>query len=127
RYVHDLLHQVSRRVVNWCKNKNVGTLVLEDLTGIRHKRPDRRDRGRSLHSWAYARLQKYVAYKARLAGMEVRLIDPAGTSRTCPECGYFAEGNRFAEQFRCLRCGFEDDADVVAAMNLAAKAAQTQK
>lgn len=132
RYAHDLVHQASRRIIKWCRDLGVGTIVMEDLSGIRGKKIHRRGRSareyrRNLHLWAYAKMQKFISYKARLAGIQVLLVDPAKTSRTCPRCGKYADQNRFAEQFKCIRCGYEDDADVVAARNLVAKAAASHK
>ncbi|MGE4141754.1 MAG: zinc ribbon domain-containing protein [Planctomycetota bacterium] len=36
-------------------------------------------------------------------------------STTCPECGHWSRRNRRGEEFRCLKCGFSADADVVGA------------
>ena len=49
----------------------------------------------TLHSWAFALLQAYIAYKARLSGIAVHPgVDPRNTSRTCPACGHIHKANR---------------------------------
>ena len=48
-------------------------------------------------------------------------IDPRNTSRTCPCCGHVSAENRKTQAvFRCVRCGYDADADVNAARNILA-------
>jgi putative transposase len=50
----------------------------------------------------------------------VEKINPAFTSQTCPACGYCAAESRESQsRFRCIACGFQANADVNAAMNIA--------
>jgi putative transposase len=57
--------------------------------------------------------------KAESAGRIVIAVNPTNTSRTCPECGHCAAGNRVTQAvFRCQACGHEDHADVNAARNI---------
>ncbi|MEX1406375.1 IS200/IS605 family accessory protein TnpB-related protein, partial [Hydrogenibacillus schlegelii] len=50
------------------------------------------------HSWSFYRLQQFIAYKARLAGIRVEWVNPKETSRTWPRGGagakYNPKGNR---------------------------------
>ena len=57
--------------------------------------------------------------------MPLRVIDPKNTSRECPRCQYIDKKNRNKNQFECLQCGYKDMADYVAAVNIAARAANT--
>jgi transposase len=46
-------------------------------------------------------------------------VPPHNTSRTCPCCGHVSADNRKTQaQFRCVGCGFEENADVVGAINI---------
>jgi putative transposase len=57
--------------------------------------------------------------KAESAGREVIAVDPRNTSRTCPECGHTAKGNRpTQEKFHCVACGHTAHADTVGATNV---------
>lgn len=57
--------------------------------------------------------------KAESAGREVIAVDPRNTSRTCPECGHTAKGNRPTQQkFHCVACGHTAHADTVGATNV---------
>ena len=51
----------------------------------------------------------------------VTLIDPRNTSRRCSLCGHVARENRESQaDFRCVECGYEDNADLNAAKNILA-------
>ena len=46
-------------------------------------------------------------------------VPPHNTSRTCPSCGHVSADNRKTQaQFLCMRCGHEESADVVGAINV---------
>ena len=46
-------------------------------------------------------------------------VPPQNTSRTCPCCGYIAKENRQTQAvFKCLECGYTENADVVGAINI---------
>ncbi len=119
RWMKDHDHQISRRIVDWCLARGVGTIRLENLEGIRLRRKrDRRDRGRSLHAWSFRRLQQYIAYKATLAGIKVEWVVPANTSRACPACGVIDKANRNGIRFSCRSCGHTGHADAIGALNI---------
>ncbi|WP_271196075.1 zinc ribbon domain-containing protein, partial [Azotobacter vinelandii] len=41
------------------------------------------------------------------------------TSRTCPCCGHVSADNRQSQaRFECVECGFEENADMVGAINV---------
>jgi transposase len=57
----------------------------------------------------------------RKAPGRVEKVDPAYTSLTCSACGHCAPENRKSQAvFQCVSCGHEANADVNAAMNIAA-------
>jgi putative transposase len=70
-----------------------------------------------LHNWNFRRLQFYIDYKAKLNGLPVEYINPRGTSSLCPICGgrLAPNGHRL---MKCLRCGYENDRDVTAGINM---------
>jgi len=55
-------------------------------------------------------------------GVPFKLVPAQNTSITCPYCGYKDEKNRNGKRFKCLKCGYQADADVVGAMNIAKRA-----
>jgi transposase len=55
------------------------------------------------------------------ASGRVEKVNPAYTSQTCSVCGHCASDNRENQAvFRCVACGHRDNADVNAAVNIAA-------
>jgi len=112
----DLNHKISRKVVNYAKQNKCG-IKLENLTGIRQNRKTAKTFKYALNSWAYYQLQKFVEYKARLAGVPVIKIEPAYTSQRCHRCGQL--GTRTDKQFKCPHCGYTAHADVNASWNIA--------
>jgi IS605 OrfB family transposase len=124
RWAQTYLHTVSRRFVDSLSPNSL--VVLEDLTGIRDrcKRKGAEQRAQ-FHTWAFRQLQFMIAYKARLAGHQVVFVKPNYTSRTCPRCGHVCASNRLSTRlFRCQQCGFQHNANFVAALNIATRAVQ---
>ncbi len=57
--------------------------------------------------------------KAALVGVEVIVVDPRNTSKTCPACNYVSRKNRIKRDvFLCDECGYFDHADIVGAKNI---------
>jgi putative transposase len=120
RRMKDKDHEISRKIVDRCIARGVGTIRMEDLTGIRIRgNRNRKDRGRSLHSWSFYRLKQFTIYKANLAGIKVEWVVPANTSRTCPACGVVDQASRNGIRFKCVACGHAEHADSVGAANIA--------
>jgi predicted RNA-binding Zn-ribbon protein involved in translation (DUF1610 family) len=55
-------------------------------------------------------------------GVPFKLVPAQYTSISCPKCEYKDEKNRNGEWFKCQKCGYQADADIVGAMNIARKA-----
>ena len=118
RWVNTILHQISREFVDFLKEGDV--VVMEKLNGIRDRIKVRKEQRWILHSWAFRKLQQYIEYKALERGIPVVYVDAKNTSITCPRCGYVDKRNRKTQSlFRCIKCGFQHNADMVGALNLA--------
>lgn len=118
-YADHLLHRVSRDVVAEAHTHGCTAIAVEDLTGIQSSLPG----GQRFQTWAFRRLQSYVAYKAAEVGIETVQVDPARTSQRCSRCGHVAGANRRSQrQFRCSRCGYAVSADYNAAKNIGLRA-----
>lgn len=116
-------HNLSKRIVAKAE-RTKRAIAVEDLTHIRTRIRARRSQRATLHSWAFAQLQAFIVYKAALCGVTVHWVDPRNTSRTCPTCGCIDKANRKTQaSFVCTSCGFAGPADVIAAGNIARRAA----
>lgn len=117
RWVNTILHQISRKFVSTLKEGNI--VVMEKLTGIRGRAKHRRSLNGDFHSWAFRRIQSLIEYKALERGIPVVYVEPKNTSKTCQRCKYVDGANRRSQSlFRCVKCGFQHNADYVAAFNL---------
>jgi len=120
RHKRDVNHCISKRLVSKAADTN-RDISLEDLTGIRARAGNNVRRSqRSRHGkWAFNELREFVDYKARLAGVVVRTVDPRNTSRTCSECGHCEKANRKnRDDFLCKSCGYAAPSDHNAAVNI---------
>lgn len=114
-------HTISKRLVEIAKGTLRG-IAIEDLTGIREATVRRKQRARH-HNWSFFQLRKFIEYKCELYGITLAVVNPAYTSQTCPECGNVDKSNRKSQnKFLCTSCGYSASADVVAAVNIAARA-----
>ncbi len=121
RFATDVNHRVSKRIVAEAQRTGRG-IAVEQLTGIRRRVRLRKPQRAAVHSWAFAQLGAFLAYKAKAAGVAFVEVDPAYTSQTCHRCGWADKSNRRSQaEFECGRCGFVGHADHNAAINIAAR------
>lgn len=107
-------HRYAKYIVDIAIKHDCGVIQMEDLTGIT------KDADKFLKSWTYYDLQKKIEQKAKVAGIEVRKINPQYTSQRCSRCGCIDENNRKSQaEFKCVTCGYSTNADYNAARNIA--------
>ena len=75
RFAADTNHVISKRIVTEAQRTGRG-IALEDLTGIRGRVRLRKPQRVTLHSWAFAQLGTFIAYKAVHAGLPGRVCRP---------------------------------------------------
>ena len=130
------VHKTANAIFDVAKKYNA-LVVLEDLNPIQmgphQKRPKGSRKGgfrRLLSRSQYGKLQKYVDYRLQMGGFapmgrnkaSFLEIHPAYTSRTCSRCGHEEKDNRKSqEEFLCLSCGYENNADKNASEIIASK------
>jgi putative transposase len=62
-----------------------------------------------------------LEYKLNRFSGKLIKVPPHYTSQKCPNCGLVSSKNRQTQaEFKCIDCGYEDNADVVGAMNILA-------
>jgi len=63
--------------------------------------------------------RRQLDYKLHWRGGHLVAVPPQNTSRTCPCCGHVSAANRQTQaKFECVKCGFEENADVIGAINV---------
>jgi len=95
-------------------------IAIEDLKRLKDDKKGKWNKAinRKFNYWYYALVLKRIRDRAEVAGVQCHSVPPQYTSQTCPECGHIDKLNRHGEKFKCLRCGFNGDADHIAAMNI---------
>jgi IS605 OrfB family transposase len=119
----DIVEKASRQAVEYAQQFDDPVIVLEDLSYIRENLDYGSYMNRRLHGWAFARLTERIEDKSADAGIPVRFVNPAYTSKTCHACDHIGRRGSQAE-FRCTNseCWVtEYQADINAAANIAGR------
>lgn len=115
-------HCISKQLVRKAQDSARG-IAIEDLTHIRKRTRFRRSQRARMSSWSFAQLRQFLTYKTKLGGVQMVLVDPRNTSRTCSACGHCAKENRKSQsEFVCISCGHSLNADFNAAINIRGRA-----
>ena len=116
--IRDGLHKHTTKFVKMCKDANIATIVIGDLTGIRDTIDYGKRANQKLHQWAFGKVTELISYKAKALGIKVEVIDEAYTSQTCPKCGSRKKPTN--REYTC-KCGFTYHRDGVGAINIRQK------
>lgn len=105
RQRRDHLHKLSRSLVSRYRGIAFEDLDVAGLTkGVL---------ARAVHDAAWSLLVQLTTYQAESAGADVVMVDPRGTSQTCPPCGTIKAGTLATRVHACV-CGCAPDRDVAA-------------
>lgn len=116
RWMKDQDHKISREIVDFAVNHNIGIIRLEKLANIRKQTRKSRKNNHSLSNWSFYRLASFIEYKANLVGIKVEYVNPAYTSQRCPNCGY--QHHAKDRKYYCSDCGYIGHRDIVGAKNI---------
>ena len=74
---------------------------------------------RAILDQGWGEFRRQLDYKVAWSGGILLAVPPHNTSRTCPCCGHISKDNRLTQAtFLCVDCGYENNADVVGAINV---------
>jgi len=118
RIANDIIHDISRDIVNQAINTNAPT-ILGDIKHLLRRKQNTQGRkfNRKLSGFQYYKLTQYITYKAALAGIKVIQVSEASTSQYCRKCSQKG-ARKIQGLFTCAKCG-EENADRNAAFNIA--------
>jgi putative transposase len=123
----DFLHKTSYDI-----SKNHAMVVMENLQVSNMSRsaagtveqPGRNVKqktglNKSILDQGWREFRRQMEYKMIWTGGLFVPVPPQNTSSACPGCGHISTENRKTQaQFACVECGFSDNADLVAAINI---------
>ena len=76
---------------------------------------------RSILDQGWFEFRRQLEYKEVWSGGEVIAVPARNTSRKCPVCDHISADNRKTQAaFACVNCGYENNADIVGAINILA-------
>ena len=142
RVVQDVQHKVSRRLVEEndiiaIENLNLAGMSKKAKAKVDPHNPGeylpngqcaKRALNRKLRLSALSQFGEFLHYKARLSGGQIIEVNPQNTSRRCSSCGHVAQENRESQAvFLCKACGFSDNADHNAAINILERSLRDHK
>ena len=110
--------------IRWCVNQldfsSLSDLILEKLKYIQIGTKGRVNKTtiKLLKNWNLGLLHSAIEQKCEENCVRLHYVNPKYTSRTCPMCGHIDKRNREGTVFKCVNCGFEDNADINAAKNI---------
>lgn len=106
--------------INKLNFNELKTIVVEDLKNVKKDSKGKINKSfnNKLQRWSYSKVLSRLELHCEEKGISYRKIHPAYTSQTCSKCGFRHKDNRSQEQFRCLDCGYEADADFNASVNI---------
>jgi putative transposase len=74
---------------------------------------------KSILDQGWFEFRRQLEYKQVWLGGDVLAVPPHNTSRTCPACGHVSAENRQTQaKFACVECGYENNADLIGAINI---------
>ncbi len=115
RRIRNQRHQATRKVINFCIQKKVGTLFIGNPHGVRNQNKGRHQNQR-MALWEYGKDISYLTHKSKQAHMVCFTGSERGTSSQCPTCGHkHKPSNR---RWTCKACGFKGHRDLVGSINM---------
>jgi putative transposase len=86
-----------------------------------NSRASKRGLARAIADAGWRSFRLMLEQKAERYGREIRVVNPAYTSQQCSCCGHIEKANRKTQaDFRCVKCGHTENADINAAKNILA-------
>jgi putative transposase len=115
RRIRNQRHQATRKVINFCVERQVGTLFIGNPCGVR-KQDKGRHQNQRMSQWEYGKDIDYLTHKSKQAHIKCFTGSERGTSSQCPVCGHKHRSNN--RQWNCKQCGFKGHRDLVGSVNM---------
>jgi transposase, IS605 OrfB family, central region len=118
RIMEDFARKVGKWVVEIAEGFGANVIKLENLRNL-IKNVDKlpKEFHDKLYLMQYRRIQYWIEWQAKKHGILVQYVNPSYSSVSCPKCGrnMVEVAHRY---FHCLKCGYENDRDIIAVVNL---------
>ncbi|SDI47738.1 RNA-guided endonuclease InsQ/TnpB family protein [Natribacillus halophilus] len=119
RWMKDYNRKLAKAIVDFAMQFDRPLIKMEALDDIRKTAKSMKKADRTIHSWAFYQLKRFIKERAAKHNIPVVDINPYKTSQTCFGCGHAEKDNRHRDRFQCTSCGHKAHADMNAANNIA--------
>jgi IS605 OrfB family transposase len=111
------LHKTVKDYLPWSELRLV---VVENLQGLKQGKQQNRGKAfrKTLSNWNYRELLNIIQMRCEENRVSFRSVNPYKTSQQCPHCSHTERDNRSGEKFKCLLCGYANQADIVGSLNI---------
>lgn len=122
-YLHKATHEISKNHALICienlqiRNMSKSAKGTVEKPGKKVKQKSGLNKAILDQGWGEFRRQ--LEYKTTWYGSTLIAVPAHHTSQTCPACSHVSRDNRLTQAlFACVSCGYENNADVVGAINI---------
>jgi len=122
--IDNFLNQAVSLIIKHCLNNQIGTVVIGEMKGIKHKIDLGVVNNQNFVGIPYDKFKKKLKSKCMYYGIRYVEVDESYTSQRCSRCGQVSKSNRkYRGLYVCRKCGCVVNADVNGALNILAKVA----
>lgn len=120
-FIRTRIFQICNQIIELANHFNVSEIIIEDLKNLRVGRKLGNSKGRKvngiINKIPYAKFKSVLNIVATQQLINVVVINPYRTSKTCSRCGHV---NRIGSkgELKCKSCGFTINRDMNASRNL---------
>ena len=120
RSINISINEMTDKKKKQLNYEELDNIILENLKYIQIDTANRVNKTtrKLLSKWNLGLIHQRIKNKCEINRVNLVFINPKNTSRTCPICGNIDKKNRNKEQFRCVNCGYECNADINASKNI---------
>jgi putative transposase len=123
RQQREMLHQATRKVVDFCHAEEVTQIAMGDVRDIQTGVQLGRGVNQKISQWPHGQFARYLKEKAARLGIGVEWLDEVYSTKTCSQCRHQHSTSPRGRRFVCLGCGVRIHRDVNGSSNICSKAA----
>ncbi len=117
----ELSYYIHKTVKDYFINNNLRLAVTEKLKDLKTDTKEKdvtKEFRKTLGNWNYRELLNIIQMRCEENRVSFRSVSPYKTSQRCPRCTHTQRENRRGEEFKCLKCGYSEQADFVGSLNI---------
>jgi len=114
-----LSYYLHKTVKDYFEKRDLRLVVVEKLRDLKQgKKNKSKEFRKTLSNWNYRELLEIIRMRCEENRVSFRAVNPYKTSQKCPLCTHTERENRNKEEFKCLKCGYSEQADYVGSLNI---------